>query len=341
MTNKTKVLIAGIGGASLGTEILKSLLLAGGYEIYGCDVSPLAFGHYQESSVKTFLADKGDYVKSISKICHDVGVHYVVPGAEQTTILLTSARKRLLEDGVKIVANGSEVVRKFSDKSETFSFLAEMGFSVPRTKIIEDPSQLEGFPFPCIIKPSSASGGSEFVFLAEDIGEASLCARQLLKNGKRPLAQEYIPHTEGEFTVGVLCLPHGELVGSVAMKRVFQNKLSISLKTEKALISSGYSQGLIDEFAEIRKMAESIALVANSTGPLNVQGRLYDGTFYPFEINPRFSASTYLRALAGFNEVDIYLRGLTGKKWSLAPLRKGYYLRSLSEICVPPQRVMA
>jgi len=35
------VLIAGIVGASLGTEIAKSLRLAGGYHVIGCDPSPL------------------------------------------------------------------------------------------------------------------------------------------------------------------------------------------------------------------------------------------------------------------------------------------------------------
>ena len=43
-----RVMIAGIGGASLGTEIRKSLTLAGGYEIYGCDVSKTAYGLYED-----------------------------------------------------------------------------------------------------------------------------------------------------------------------------------------------------------------------------------------------------------------------------------------------------
>lgn len=47
-SKKIRVLIAGIGGASLGTEILKSLLLnEERYDIFGCDISALAFGHYQ------------------------------------------------------------------------------------------------------------------------------------------------------------------------------------------------------------------------------------------------------------------------------------------------------
>ncbi len=42
-----RVMIAGIGGASLGTEIYKSLYLAGNYEIFGCDVSATAYGLYE------------------------------------------------------------------------------------------------------------------------------------------------------------------------------------------------------------------------------------------------------------------------------------------------------
>ena len=62
---KTSVLIAGIGGASLGTEILKSLILAGDYNIYGCDISEYAYGHYQPGFVKTFLVDRENYIKLI------------------------------------------------------------------------------------------------------------------------------------------------------------------------------------------------------------------------------------------------------------------------------------
>jgi len=54
-------------------------------------------------------------------------------------------------------------------------------------------------------------------------------------------------------------------------------------------------------------------------------------------INPRFSASTYLRALAGFNEIDIYLRLLLGLPAQPAEgVREGYYLRGLTEVAAPP-----
>jgi carbamoyl-phosphate synthase large subunit len=71
-------------------------------------------------------------------------------------------------------------------------------------------------------------------------------------------------------------------------------------------------------------------------GPINVQGRVRKGQLLPFEINPRFSASSYLRALAGVNEVDIYLQYLAnGALPAELERRSGLYLRSLNETFVP------
>lgn len=40
---KENVLIAGVGGASLGTEIFKSLKRSGNYSVVGADISPYAY----------------------------------------------------------------------------------------------------------------------------------------------------------------------------------------------------------------------------------------------------------------------------------------------------------
>jgi carbamoyl-phosphate synthase large subunit len=136
----------------------------------------------------------------------------------------------------------------------------------------------------------------------------------------------------------VLSLEDGKVLGSIALKRVFQNKLSVRWRGKSGLISSGYTQGLIDDFAEVRKASEEIARSLDSRGPLNIQGRVMNGVFMPFELNPRFSASTYLRAKAGLNEVDIFVRALQGVPFRMpSSLRYGYYLRSFSEVFVPKE----
>jgi carbamoyl-phosphate synthase large subunit len=124
------------------------------------------------------------------------------------------------------------------------------------------------------------------------------------------------------------------------MKRMLEAKLSVAYRARGGIISSGYSQGRIEAYESICRQAEAIASVLQSKGPLNVQGRVRQGILVPFEINPRFSASTYLRALAGFNEVDIYVKTLLGFPRPERPeIRPGLYLRSLTETQVPLEQV--
>jgi carbamoyl-phosphate synthase large subunit len=333
-------MIAGIGGASLGTEILKCLVLAGRYEIFGCDISPTAYGLYDPSFSRTFVIDRDDYISSVINVCHGTDVHWLIPGGEQPMVLLAAAAKQLNDEGIALVANHPDVIRKCSDKSVTFECLKNHGHTIPRTIEVFSNADLEQIGMPCIVKPSTGSGGSAMVFFATDTEEAMTYADDIRRTGGRPLAQEYITPDEGEFTVGVLSLPNGEVVGSIALRRSLDAKLSVMSRGRGGLVSSGYSQGYIGDFPAIRECAEAIANAVGSRGAINVQGRVRNGELIPFEINPRLSASTYLRAMAGFNEVDLLLQWLAFNKLAQPEaLRAGWYFRSLTELYVSPEEI--
>ena len=330
--HRQKVMIAGIGGASLGTEIFKALRLAGEYDIYGCDISALAYGLYEDGFSATYKVDENDYIGSVIEACVDSGSSWVIPGGEQPMVLLAQHAALLREKGICVVSNADSVVALCSDKHRTFSRLAECQMVIPKTVIIVKEADVRAVGLPCIVKPATNSGGSVHVFFAVTESEAIAYADLIRRNGAEPLAQEYVGISEGEFTIGVLSLPDGRIASTVALRRSLDAKLSLSMKERGGVISSGYSQGYIDEFPDLCKQAETIAEAVGSRGPLNIQGRVRDGVLLPFEINPRFSASTYLRALAGCNEADAFLRYLVaGVEPSPCTLRAGWYLRSLSE----------
>jgi carbamoyl-phosphate synthase large subunit len=133
-----------------------------------------------------------------------------------------------------------------------------------------------------------------------------------------------------------LSLPNKQIAGSIALRRELNAKLSVAYRGRGGIVSSGYSQGYIDQFPDLCRQAELIARAVGSRGPINIQVRVRNDQILPFEINPRFSASTYLRALAGFNEVDILLRYLHRGEIAEKPaIRPGWYLRSLTEQFVP------
>lgn len=338
---RPRILIAGIGGASLGTEILKCLQLAGGYEVFGCDVSPLAFGHYGCAFESTSVVRRECYVDDLIALCSGLSIDCVVPGGDEPARLVTESGQRFLSAGVRIATNDVKLVASMSNKLECFRVLGELGFTIPATRVVRDAADLDGFPMPCIVKPSIGSGGSVFVFFANDAAETWLYCSYLSNNGLLPMVQEYLPEERGEFTVGVLSLPDKCCVGAIALKRVFGSKLSVSMRGKRFVISSGYSQGEIGEFPEICSLAVKMAIELGSTGPLNIQGRLSErGELIPFEINPRFSASTYLRAMAGFNEVDYYLRSVLAHAVAESlEINPGLYLRSLTEVAVPVTKI--
>lgn len=335
-----KVMIAGIGGASLGTEIYKCLRLAGRYEIYGCDVSETAYGLYGYDFAATYRIRRDDYVQSVIEACRKADATWIIPGGEQPTALLGAATKTLAAEGIRLIANDAAVVAMFSDKESAFNRLAELGIPIPRTTAVVRSQDIDAVGLPCIVKPATGTGGSASVFFAASIDEAMVYADFIRNSGNTALAQEYVDISKGEFTIGVLSLPDGVVVGSIALRRALNAKLSVSYRGRGGLVSSGYSQGYIGAFPDLCLQAERIAAAIGSRGPVNIQARVRDGVLLPFEINPRFSASTYLRALAGFNEVDIFLRYLvSGETPVLSPIKPGWYLRSLTEIYVPEKQL--
>ena len=335
------VLVAGIGGASLGTEVAKALHLAGRYRVLGADISPHAYGHFDAIFERTWRIDEKRYIENILEVCQQQGVKVIVPGGERPMLLLMKAEDSLKRAGVHLAGNRPDVVLRASDKRSCFETLQRLGIEVPFSMPVDRPLlPSDDVPFPCIIKPATESGGSASVSLARDLEEANIHVGLLLKAGKAILLQEYVPADEGEFTICVLHLPDGRLVGSIALRRMFHAKLSVAASGPGFLISSGNSQGLIDDFPAYRAAAEQIATALGSRGPLNVQGRVRRGRLVPFEVNPRFSASTYLRAMAGFNELDIYLRAVFLDESPTAPtVKRGFYLRSFAENFVPLEAV--
>ena len=336
------ILIAGVGGASLGTELLKCLMLGDRYRIVGCDISPSAYGLFEAGFAATRVVDREAYIDDILQFCADQSVDWIVPGGEQPMSLLAEAQGRLSSAGVRLLANTPDVVRTFADKAESFTRLAALGIPVPGTAELHSDADARDVRTPCIVKPATGSGGSVSVFFAADHDEVAIYADYIRRLGGRPIAQDYIDIEEGEFTIGVLSLPGGRVVGSVALRRSLDGKLSVASRGRGGVVSSGYSQGLIADFPELRRQAEDIARAIGSEGPINVQGRVRDGVLIPFEINPRLSASTYLRAMAGFNEIDLYLRAIVDGEAVVAPkVREGWYLRSFTERFVPRDAVGA
>jgi carbamoyl-phosphate synthase large subunit len=338
-----RVLIAGVGGGSLGMEIFKCLKLTGEYELIGTDISKKAIGLYDDGFIRTILLPPSDdktYVENLLDVCKSEQVQFVALGAEKVHTILNQNRQVFHDIGVQLLINSKQVVDLCSNKLETLAFLEVHGIPVPETRRVNSEHDCASFEkYPYIVKPSEGSGASNLVFIAENNKEIVFFVNYLADRNYKPVVQQYI--SGDEFTIGVLSTPTGQIVGSIALKRFLESKLSITSQYHDRIISSGWSQGEIANFPDVRCQAEHIAGIIDSRWALNIQGRVTDdGIFYPFEINPRHSGTSYLRALAGFNEPHYLLQYLLDRQ----PLPKlniheGYYIRGLTEAAVPMAEV--
>lgn len=314
LKKKIHVLVTGVGGGSIGEQVMFALRVAKTpYKIIGADMDRYSLG--LQRSDKGYVVPKATddaYLDKILEICKTESVKVLIPGSDAELLKIAENRSFYEDRGITPLINDTDVIELFQNKQKGQLFLEQKGFDVPLHKHF-DPWD-ESY-YPVIIKPSLGTGGSRFVFVAQNREEFEFFKGFLERNGCVPMFQKYVGSGENEYTVGVLTSFEGDLLGSIAIKRRLVGRLSTlyTIKnyrdsSEPIRISTGISQGVIEQFPEVRKKAEEVAQKVGSKGPINIQCRVTSEGVFVFEVNPRFSGTESLRALAGYNAPDALIR---------------------------------
>jgi carbamoyl-phosphate synthase large subunit len=348
-----RVLVTAIGGGGHGDQILKALRLApqGSYKIFGADANPNC---PQASLVDKFItlpmARDPNYMKTLLHACRELGVQALFHGCEPELMLFVENQQAIQSAGIFLPMNDTTLIRLCMDKAKTNERLAKLGFPAPRYVNVTSESEFVDINwFPVVVKPAIGGGGSANVYIAQDMKELQALAVYLGLGSITSdfMIQEYVGNPDQEYTVGVLHDLEGHYVNAIAVKRHLKSGMSIRTSVEnrtsrkdlgpQLVISSGVSQGDIGRFEEVTIQCREIADRLGSRGPLNLQCRFVDGKVRVFEINPRFSGTTSLRAMVGLNEPDLLIRRhLLGQDIGQdVPYQEATVLRSLAETLQP------
>ncbi len=352
--SRINVMITGIGGGGVGEQILKCLKMSSlEYDIIGCDMNRNSMGLSKVD--KAYLvpaATSPQYVDDILHICKENNVQVLFHGSEPEMKVLSKNRQLFIDEGIFIPFNSETVIETCMDKYLTMQFLQKNGFAIQKYWEVKEEADLQKIDiFPVVLKPSVGGGGSVNTFIAQNKEELVLFGRYLLQIYNQFLVQEYVGRVDDEYTIGVLHASSGEYINSIAVKKNIlsglSNKTRVANRTGRKdlgdvlAISSGVSQGEIGRFEEVTKPCREIARKLGCTAALNIQCRVHNGQMYVFEINPRISGTSSLRAMVGYNEPDILIREkILGE--AIEPdfiYKSGYIARGLSE-CYISQEFM-
>lgn len=314
MDGNLSVLVTGVGGRSVGHQILHAILLSGGkYRIVATDAEPYSFGLYQtESRYIVPKATAPDYGDAIARLIEREQIKIVLPGTEAEVLALARNAEMLKKLGCILVASDLPVIERCADKDTLYRWLAANGFGVPRSVPGDDWRDLVAtVGFPVVAKPSQGSGGSRNVAILASPEEIERYFADTGQNPKTVVIQEYVGTTETEFTVGVLISNTGAVIDSIVIQRNLiglTQGVTRTIDGQKYGLSTGYSQGYVVRDEKLQKFCEDLAIRIGARGPLNIQCRRAGDEIKVLEVHPRFSGTTSIRAEVGFNEPDILIQ---------------------------------
>jgi len=320
--SKIKIGVTGTGSL-IGQVIIKSIqasFLKEEVVLIGFDYVPGTIGSYWVN--ENFLLP--DFLKP--EISHELWVDKLIEilKKEEIRILLIGIDfelplftkfKEVIESKTKckIVVSNPSVVDIANDKYLTYQFLKEKNFPCPATWL---PEQLKDqrLTFPCVLKPRIGAGSKGIAFIKS---KEELFRR--LPDCPDGIVQEIIGDSSREYTCGVIVL-EGHVKEIIALRR----------ELKKGETMTAYFQRDIPPV--ICEYVQGVASSLKPFGPCNFQLRVdHDNVPKIFEINARFSGTTYMRALFGFKEVEYILCHLLGYQIKGFTLKEGIAKRYFEE----------
>jgi len=286
-----KVLVTG-AGALLGQGIIRSLQNSAlEPEIVAADPSPLAAGLYWTNLRYIIpMASDPEYLNVIRRILSVERPDIILIGTDVELMAFAQVKDAIEEEfDTKVIVSSPKAISIAEDKYLTYQFLRNNGFAPPESRTAEFANELVvKFGFPLIVKPriGARSVGFQIIRSEDELQRA-------IENSSDLVVQELVGVESEEYTAGTITFG-SSCNASILMRRDLRDGNTYRAQTVRR--------------KDLDDQIRAIAVALNAYGPANFQFRLSDNLVRVFEINCRFSGTTPLRSIAGFNEVDMVLR---------------------------------
>lgn len=317
-------------GSVVAQGIIKSLNLANDgkdnpvkYRIIGTDMSPNAPGLYRsDNGILIPSASSPDYVDSLIKLCKQREVKAIFVGSDDELLTIARAQTQIeRESATKALVGSLDLISKARDKWKTFEFcqINDMPHAASALPSSREEFARE-FGFPLVVKPREGYGSVHFN-IAKNKEEMDFSIQAIESAGWHAVIQEFLAGEE--FTTGVTVDASGKkIMSSISIKKIIKHG-----QTYKAFV---------DDFALIRESAEKFASKLGAKGAINIQAKLQGDKPFIFEVNPRFSASCSIRAVAGVNEPDIVFRNtILEEEINIKTYTRLFCMRYWNEVFIP------
>ena len=318
-----RVLVTAVGG-NIGQGVVKALRSgARDYFIVGTDMEPRSAGFsLVDRAYLTPSAGADPFVARLIDIVQAERIEAMFVCSPAELASFSEARARLdAATGAALLLNPDDVIRIGQDKLETARFLATHGFPSPETALASNREAvdqlIDRWGFPVIVKPRAGWTSANVFRLhsRQQIDAACVLVPDLV-------VQRYLPDAAAEYTAGIAGSARARTFAWIVLRRELSQ--GTTYRTE---LAQDPAIG-----AQIVDMAQALGV----EGPCNFQFRIVDGRPFVFEINPRFSGTSGIRYLYGFNDPEmVFEHARLGEPIRQPAVRPAVVLRYWNEVRLP------
>ena len=309
-----RVAVTGVGGG-VGQAVLRALRwMSPALWVLGLDMNPHGAGLYlSDGGAGLPPCTDAAYLPRLTEILERERIDVLIPGSDPELPILARARPELERSGLRVLVGAPEPIDICRDKQRCAEVFRAHGFPFVYTVPVGESSRLaDEIGYPLVLKPAggSASRGVRIVFSESELEPYLSQPETIAQEPAFPQAWTQEP-------------------GGLAAEHVFRNgtlrqeeEVSIQVIHDHegchlgTFTSINRLQGGVPVFIDpqtlpqVETLAEAMVGFLRDRGligPCNVQCRLTENGPKVFEINPRFTGITGLRAAMGFNAVQALL----------------------------------
>lgn len=301
-------------GSGVGQSVINSIKLSSlPINTIGFGTNPFAFGAYDcDSYDYTPSIYSENYMEELINKCIFHKIDLLIPGLDDEALLFAKNKEKLSNAGIKAIFSDEALISLCRDKEKMsleLNKIVDVFVKSYNKETIAHDISIGTAKFPFIAKPRDgfASKGIEIIRNYDDlkkIKDEHIIQELAIPTEDDPNYCYYIKQIQNninsqvsEISIQIVFDNDGILLGKMAS----YNKLNNGVPIEIVPIEN-------NEIWDVINQLEPVFLKLGLKGPLNIQGRITKDGLKLFEMNPRFTGITGLRALMGFNEVEACIK---------------------------------
>ncbi|MDC9723089.1 MAG: NAD-dependent epimerase/dehydratase family protein [Urechidicola sp.] len=310
MKEKINIAISCVG-SGIGQSIINSCNLSDlPIKTFGLDFNPFSYGAYNcDEYIKTQSIDSENYISSIIEICLLHKIDLLFPGTDDEVHLFSKNISLFEDNNIGVIVSDREILDLCRNKelaNNELSKIADIFVKSYNINNVKEALLKQEIDFPIIAKPlsGSASMGVYIITKFEELSKITenYVIQEIAKPHRNDINKKYfdeliakkINPQVSEISIQLVANKESEIIGKMVSINKLKNGVPVEIIPFK---------GDASIWSEIDKLIPAFKKLG-LRGPINIQGRITDKGLKIFEINPRFTGITGLRAKMGFNEVE-------------------------------------